>query len=105
VHLAGEQAALRAGVGAILVSLSRLLQLRADSMMVSLDAFERDEQDPDRVNKLFDLDHIATLIRRLIFNLQILAGGRGGRARDAAVPAPPPRKPDPAEEGSPPRTA
>jgi signal transduction histidine kinase len=86
VHLAGEQAALRAGVGAILVSLSRRLQLRADSMMVSLDGFERDEQDPDRLKKLFDLDHIATLIRRLIFNLQILAGGRGGRARDAAVP-------------------
>jgi signal transduction histidine kinase len=86
IRIAGEQAALRAGVGAILVSLSRRLQLRADSMMVSLDGLERDEADPDRLKKLFDLDHIATLIRRLIANLQILAGGRGGRARDAAVP-------------------
>jgi signal transduction histidine kinase len=86
VRIAGEQAALRAGVGAILVSLSRRLQLRADAMMVSLDRLERDEHDPDRLKKLFDLDHIATLIRRLIANLQILAGGRGGRPRDAAVP-------------------
>jgi signal transduction histidine kinase len=86
VRVAGEQAALRAAVGAILVSLSRRLQLRADAMMVSLDGLERDEQDPARLKQLFDLDHIATLIRRLIFNLQILAGGRGGRGRQAAVP-------------------
>lgn len=86
VRVAGEQAALRAAVGAILVSLSRRLQLRADAMMVSLDGLERDEQDPARLKKLFDLDHIATLIRRLIFNLQILAGGRGGQARPVAVP-------------------
>ena len=86
VRIAGEQAALRAGVGAILVSLSRRLQLRADAMMVSLDGLERDEQDPDRLQRLFELDHGATLIRRLIFNLQVLAGGRGGRMRDRTVP-------------------
>ena len=86
VRIAGEQAALRAGVGAILVSLSRRLQLRADAMMVSLDALEQDEQDHERLKKLFDLDHVATLIRRLIANLQILAGGRGGRPRDGVVP-------------------
>jgi signal transduction histidine kinase len=86
VRIAGEQAALRAEIGAILVSISRRLQRRADSMMVSLDGLEHDEQDPDKLKKLFDLDHIATLIRRLIFNLQILAGGPGGRPRDGAVP-------------------
>jgi signal transduction histidine kinase len=86
VRIAGEQAALRAGVGAILVSLSRRLQLRADAMMASLDALEQDEQDHQRLKKLFDLDHVATLIRRLIANLQILAGGRGGRPRDGVVP-------------------
>ena len=85
VRIAGEQAALRAGVGAILVSLSRRLQLRTDTVMINLDGLERDEQDPDRLKKLFDLDHVATVIRRLIFNLQVLAGGRGGRARDGAV--------------------
>lgn len=88
VRLAGGQAALRAAVGAILVSLSRRLQLRADAMMVSLDGLQQDEQDPDRLKRLFDLDHIATLIRRLIFNLQILAGGRAGQPRTNAVPLP-----------------
>ncbi|RSM64043.1 hypothetical protein DMB66_21255 [Actinoplanes sp. ATCC 53533] len=86
VRIAGEQAALRAAVGKILVSLSWRLQQRADAMMVSLDGLERDEQDPKRLKKLFDLDHIATLIRRLIANLQILAGGQGGRPRDGAIP-------------------
>ncbi|MBO0868124.1 MAG: sensor histidine kinase [Micromonosporaceae bacterium] len=87
VRLAGEQAALRTAVGAILVSLSRRLQLRADAMMRSMDELQRDEQDPARLGKLFDLDHVATLIRRLIFNLRILAGGRGGGAvRGEPVP-------------------
>lgn len=86
VRIAGEQAALRASVGAMLVSLARRLQLRADAMMGSLDALEEREDDPDRLERLFALDHIATLIRRMIFNLQVLAGGRGGRGRTAAVP-------------------
>ncbi len=88
VRIAGEQAALRAMVGAILVSLSRRLQMRTDAMMVSLDGLERKEEDPDRLGKLFALDHIATLIRRLIFNLHELAGGRAGRLRDRPVPLP-----------------
>ncbi|WP_432975052.1 sensor histidine kinase [Dactylosporangium sp. CA-233914] len=85
VRIAGEQAATRAGVGAILVALSRRLQLRADTMMASLDRLERDEHDPDRLAILFQLDHTATLIRRLIFNLRILAGGRGDLSRTDAV--------------------
>lgn len=85
VRLAGEQAATRAGVGAILVALSRRLQRRADGMMASLDLLEQDEHDPDRLASLFQLDHTATLIRRLIFNLRILAGGRGGTLRQDAV--------------------
>ncbi|MET7394250.1 nitrate- and nitrite sensing domain-containing protein [Dactylosporangium sp. NPDC005572] len=85
VRIAGEQAATRAGVGAILVALSRRLQRRADTMMASLDKLEKDEHDPDRLASLFQLDHTATLIRRLIFNLRILAGGRGGHTRVAAV--------------------
>ncbi|MEU8656098.1 sensor histidine kinase [Actinoplanes philippinensis] len=86
VQIAGEQAALRAGIGAILVSLSRRLQKRADAMMASLDKLEQKEMNPERLEKLFELDHTATLIRRLIFNLQILASGRGGRPRDGMVP-------------------
>jgi signal transduction histidine kinase len=87
-RITGEQAALRATVSGILLSLSRRLQLRADRMMVSLDGLERYEQDPDRLEKLFDLDHVATLIRRLIANLQVLSGGRAGRPVDKPVSLP-----------------
>lgn len=85
VRIAGEQAALRAAIGAILVALSRRLQIRADAMMVSLDALEEHEFNPERLEKLFALDHIAVLIRRLIFNLHVLAGGSGGRPRENPV--------------------
>jgi len=85
VRIAGEQAALRASIGAILVALARRLQLRADAMMGTLDALEAEETNTDRLARLFALDHVATLIRRLIFNLQVLAGGRGGRARQGAI--------------------
>ena len=88
VRIAGEQAALRGTVGAFILSLARRLQSRADRMMVSLDALERDEEDPDRLKKLFDLDHVATLIRRMVANLQVLAGGRAGRSRPEALALP-----------------
>ncbi|MBN1174098.1 MAG: nitrate- and nitrite sensing domain-containing protein, partial [Micromonosporaceae bacterium] len=71
VRLAGRQAMLRAGISSMLVALSWRLQRRADAMMVSLDALERDESDPDRLAQLFELDHVAALIRRLIANLQV----------------------------------
>jgi signal transduction histidine kinase len=85
VRLAGQQALLRVGISSMLVALSRRLQRRADAMMVSLDALERDESDPDRLGKLFELDHVAALIRRLIANLQVLAGGRAGLPRPGVV--------------------
>ncbi|MGC4855373.1 nitrate- and nitrite sensing domain-containing protein [Micromonospora sp. DT4] len=88
VRIAGEQVALRGTVAAFILSLSRRLQSRADRMMVSLDALERDEEDPDRLEKLFDLDHVATLIRRMVANLQVLAGGRAGRSRPEALALP-----------------
>ncbi|MEJ3741702.1 sensor histidine kinase [Actinomycetes bacterium KLBMP 9797] len=87
-RLAGEQAALRAAVAGILQSLSRRLQQRTDRMMVSLDGLEKNETDPEQLAKLFALDHVATLIRRMIANLQILAGGRAGRSTSEPVALP-----------------
>jgi len=88
VRIAGEQAALRAGVGAILVSLAWRLQGRADAMMVSLDGLQRNETDTDRLRKLFKLDHTAVLIRRLIASLQVLAGATAGQPRTGQVALP-----------------
>lgn len=70
VRIAGEQAALRTSVAGIFESLSRRLQQRSDRMIASLDTLERDEQDPNRLAQLFELDHVATLIRRMIVGLQ-----------------------------------
>jgi anti-sigma regulatory factor (Ser/Thr protein kinase) len=53
--------------------------------MLTLDALEQRETSTDRLEKLFALDHVAVLIRRLIVNLQVLAGGRGGRSRTGGV--------------------
>ncbi|MFC0532075.1 sensor histidine kinase [Phytohabitans kaempferiae] len=88
VRLAAEQARLRAVIGAMFLSLSRRLQKRSDRMMASLDGLERGEEDPEQLQKLFELDHTATLLRRLIANLQVLAGGQAGRPREALVALP-----------------
>lgn len=88
VRLAGEQAALRGSVAGIFESLSRRLQQRSDRTMAGLDVLERDEQDPDRLAKLFALDHEATLLRRLIVGLHVLAGGTAGRPAKGPVPLP-----------------
>jgi signal transduction histidine kinase len=88
VRLAADQARLRAVIGAMFLSLSRRLQKRADRMMASLDGLERGEEDPGQLQKLFELDHTATLIRRMITNLQVLAGGQAGRPRAALVALP-----------------
>jgi signal transduction histidine kinase len=85
---AGEQAALRAAVGAILFALARRLQRRSDAMMATLDVLERAEENPDRLKRLFELDHVATVGRRLIASLQILAGGQAGRVRAGSVALP-----------------
>ncbi|GAA2601115.1 nitrate- and nitrite sensing domain-containing protein [Dactylosporangium fulvum] len=88
VRIAGEQVAIRASVAAIFEALSRRLQRRVDRMIASLDQLERHEEDPDRLAQLFELDHVATLIRRLIASLQVLSGTGAGRSVPAAVPLP-----------------
>jgi len=85
VRLAGEQAALRAEIAAILVALSRRVQRRADSMTAVLDLLQKDA-DPEELKLLFRLDHLVTQLRRLIFGLQTMGGGRGGQVRHGDVP-------------------
>ncbi|GAA3298506.1 sensor histidine kinase [Dactylosporangium vinaceum] len=86
VRIAGEQVAIRASVASIFEALSWRLQQRVDRMIASLDRLEKDETDPDRLAQLFELDHVATLIRRLIASLQVLSGTSAGRSMPRAVP-------------------
>jgi signal transduction histidine kinase len=85
VQVAAEQAKLRAEIRKIYMSLSRRLQRRVDTLIGHLDQLQRDEVDATRLAQLFDLDHIATLLRRLIADLQVLAGGRVGQPQAGAV--------------------
>jgi anti-sigma regulatory factor (Ser/Thr protein kinase) len=76
VHLAGEQAELRLQVSEMFMTLSRRSQSLVESQLTVIDRLEADEQDPERLDELFRVDHLATRLRRNGENLQVLAGGQ-----------------------------
>ncbi len=83
VRLATEQAQLRAGVNDIFVNLSRRTQGLVERQLKLIDRLESGEQDPKQLDNLFQLDHLATRMRRNSENLLVLAGtdatNRSGR--------------------------
>ncbi|HZS20810.1 MAG TPA: nitrate- and nitrite sensing domain-containing protein [Pseudonocardiaceae bacterium] len=83
VRLATEQAELRANVNDIFVSLSRRTQGLVERQLKLIDRLESGEQDPQQLDNLFQLDHLATRMRRNSENLLVLAGtdvtSRSGR--------------------------
>ncbi|MEV4821389.1 sensor histidine kinase [Micromonospora sp. NPDC049274] len=87
VRVAAEQAALRTSVSAMFLNLARRSQTLVDRMIGELDAIERGEEDPKRLAQLFELDHLATRMRRNDENLLVLAGADSGAPRrdDALV--------------------
>ncbi|MFI9382617.1 nitrate- and nitrite sensing domain-containing protein [Kutzneria sp. NPDC052558] len=74
VRLAAEQAALRGNVNAMFVNLSRRSQALVERQIGVIDRLEQEEQDPDQLASLFELDHLATQMRRNSENLLVLAG-------------------------------
>ena len=74
VRIAAEQAALRTSVSTMFLNLARRSQALVDRMIGELDAIERGEEDPKRLAQLFELDHLATRMRRNDENLLVLAG-------------------------------
>ncbi|MGH3825224.1 MAG: nitrate- and nitrite sensing domain-containing protein [Pseudonocardiaceae bacterium] len=83
VRLASEQAQLRANVNDIFVNLSRRTQGLVERQLKLIDRLESGEQDPQQLDNLFKLDHLATRMRRNSENLLVLAGNdatnRSGR--------------------------
>ncbi|MFN2494540.1 MAG: nitrate- and nitrite sensing domain-containing protein [Pseudonocardiaceae bacterium] len=73
-RLAGEQARLRAHVNDIFVNLSRRSQGLVERQLKLIDRLESAEQDPEALDNLFQLDHLATRMRRNNDNLLVLAG-------------------------------
>ena len=77
---------LRAGVGAAFVALARRGERLTGALTLELDKAERDEQDPDRLARLFVLDHLAARMTRNNESLLVLGGEGTVRVRDEGVP-------------------
>lgn len=74
VRLASEQAALRGDLRDTLVNLSRRSQTLVDRLLRLMEQLERHEEDPDQLANLFQMDHLATRMRRNNENLMVLCG-------------------------------
>jgi len=73
LRLAANEAALRANVNAMFVNLSRRSQSLVERQIRLIDDLEQGEQDPERLSSLFQMDHLATRMRRNSENLLVLA--------------------------------
>jgi signal transduction histidine kinase len=74
VRMATEQAILRDNINSIFVNLSRRSQTLVERQLGLIDQLEHDEQDPDQLANLFELDHLATRMRRNSESLLVLSG-------------------------------
>ena len=86
VRLAAEQALLRGNVNAIFTNLSRRNQCLIERQLTLITDLENNEADPDQLENLFKLDHLATRMRRNGENLLVLAGEEPGRRWTSPVP-------------------
>jgi signal transduction histidine kinase len=86
VKLAAEQATLQISVSNMFVNLSRRSQTLVERQLQLIERLERNEQDSEQLANLFQLDHLATRMRRNSENLLVLAGGELGKRGGAQVP-------------------
>ncbi|MCW3844882.1 nitrate- and nitrite sensing domain-containing protein, partial [Micromonospora yasonensis] len=83
-----DEVALRRGLNEVFLNIARRSQGLVHRQLALLDRLERHTEDPDELAGLFQVDHLATRLRRHAEDLVILAGaapGRGWRNPVAAV--------------------
>ncbi len=85
VTLASDQAAIRRNVGEIFANLGRRNQKLIARQLSFIDRLEKREQDPEILENLFRLDHLATRMRRNAESLLVLAGTETPRTWSAPV--------------------
>lgn len=73
IRLAAGEARMKAQVGEMFVTLSRRNTSLVNQQLHLIEALERDEENPDRLESLFRLDHLASRMRRTAESLVILA--------------------------------
>lgn len=81
IRVAAHQALLRLHIGGMFIRLARRGHSLAGRLTNVLDEAERDEQDPDRLERLFKLDHLVTLFGRTNDSLLVLGGAAPARVR------------------------
>ncbi|MCC6435313.1 MAG: nitrate- and nitrite sensing domain-containing protein [Acidimicrobiales bacterium] len=85
VALASDQATIRRNVGEIFANLGRRNQKLIARQLSFIDRLEKREQDPEILENLFRLDHLATRMRRNAESLLVLAGTETPRTWSAPV--------------------
>ena len=73
VHLASGEANLRSQVGEMFSTLSRRNTSLINQQLGLIERLEKDEEDPNRLESLFRLDHLASRMRRTADSLMVLA--------------------------------
>ncbi|HEX8134585.1 MAG TPA: nitrate- and nitrite sensing domain-containing protein, partial [Actinomycetes bacterium] len=86
VRLATEQAALRRSIGDMFTNLARRSQTLIDRQLELIEDLERNETDPETLEHLFRLDHLATRMRRNAEDLIVLSGAEPARRWSQPVP-------------------
>lgn len=86
IEIAHAQARLRAALADAFVNVARRNQVLLARQLSFIDTLERGEEDPDALQNLFRLDHLATRMRRNAESLLVLAGIESGRRARSSMP-------------------
>ncbi|MEV6428047.1 ATP-binding protein [Nocardia sp. NPDC051463] len=85
LKLAAQQQQLRDQVNDMFETMARRNQTLVDRQLSMIDALEFEEKDPERLDQLFRLDHLAARMRRNSANLLVLAGTKSRHDRSGPV--------------------
>ncbi|GIE29149.1 hypothetical protein Ait01nite_021940 [Actinoplanes italicus] len=86
VQSAVEEANVRRGINEVFLNIARRSQTLLHRQLSLLDKMERRETDPQELEDLYRVDHLATRMRRHAEDLVILAGAAPGRGWRNPVP-------------------
>ncbi len=86
LRTAAAQALLRVHIAAMFVNLARRGQTLAGRLTTALDEAERDEHDPQRLARLFEVDLLVTLLGRTNDSLLVLGGASPAQVRTSDEP-------------------
>jgi signal transduction histidine kinase len=86
VQSAVEEANVRRGINEVFLNIARRSQTLLHRQLALLDRMERRETEPDELEDLYRVDHLATRMRRHAEDLVILAGAAPGRGWRNPVP-------------------